>query len=52
MGEYLPKVRLLALTQKIDREERRIKKSAVFISDLYKYTHIVLTFNNFSGIII
>ncbi len=30
MGAYLSKVRLRALTQKVDKEERQIKKSAVF----------------------
>ena len=51
MGEYLPKVRLRALTQKIDRKERQIKILPFFMSNLYKNTYIVLTFKNFSVII-
>ena len=30
----------------------RLKILPFFMPNLYKYTHIVLTFNNFSGIII
>ena len=49
MGAYLSKVRLRALTQIVDREERQIKNLPFLISVFYKFTHIVLAFENFKG---